>query len=149
MNTPQRNLLVLQESGICKVNEAVFNYTVYSLKPGVQVADKDYYLSINTNHKGQKKKILSKACISEKYETKARDQLRSQNVDNPSPKRLAKEIGDMVDKDMEEICKLYVVKDKELDTWIDPLTKALYYLFVQHENDIPTSYNHLLTATND
>ena len=54
MNTPQKNLLILQENGICKVNEAVFNYTVYSLKPGVQVADKDYYLSINTKALGQR-----------------------------------------------------------------------------------------------
>ena len=37
----------------------------------------------------------------------------------------------MVDKDMEEICKKFVIQEKDPDVWIKPLTKALDEAFVE------------------
>ena len=65
-------------------------------------------------------------------------------VSDPTPKRLSKQIGDMVDKDLESIGIKFVVKDQDPDEWLKPLTKAIDEKFVQHVNDIPTSYNHLI-----
>ena len=50
----------------------------------------------------------------------------------------------MVDKDLEEVCKKHVIKEKDPDEWMKPLTKAINVLFVEHENNVPTSYNHLI-----
>jgi hypothetical protein len=44
--------LVLQSNGIAKINSAVFNFYVFSVKPSANIPDKDFYLTINVKHKG-------------------------------------------------------------------------------------------------
>lgn len=80
------------------INEAVMTYRIYAGK------NKDYYLSVETKHRGQTHLLHTKVLIGDDYEENAREKLRQNDMSNPSPKTLAKQIGDMFMKDFKEIC---------------------------------------------
>lgn len=80
----------------------MFNIYVFSVKTSANIPDKDYYLTINVKHNGQRKKVISKRCIHESFESLARRALSNNN--QPSAKVIADKLGEMVEADMDEKC---------------------------------------------
>jgi hypothetical protein len=72
----------MEKKFICKKNDAIVTFELFAGK------NKDYYLEIEMEFLRQRFNLYNRVLIGDIFEEKARSQLRSQRINNPTKSRV-------------------------------------------------------------